>query len=1831
MAANQNLAEKQYWLEKMAGEIEKSCFPYDLKRKTPGERRMEILEFQLPTQMCSQLISRGKKQDEALHMILTAGVFFLIYKYTFSPPDEDTKDIILGIPIYKPDNCGKGQFINTFLPIRNQIPAASTFKQLILQVRQAIIGADENSNYPIEILAEQIGKPFAPGDDFPLSDICVLLENIHEKNHIRHINTNLTFRFLRTGTNIEGAVRYNALLYERETIERITNHFFHLLQEVLSDMDTVVSGIDLLSPGEKKGLLYDFNHTQTPYPRHRTIHRLFEEQASLTPHTIALKGPGPLDSHTGAVSYRELNKKANRLGRLLREKGVLPGSIVGILMHRSIEMITAILGILKAGGAYLPIEPGTPSNRTRSMQADCNVSMVLSTRNNAEKDPDGLQDIPDIIMLDEISGKLELQPDDNGEHTCFSSHEPAYIMFTSGSTGSPKGVCTTHYNVIRVVRNTNYINITARDQLLQLSNYAFDGSVFDIYGALLNGASLTMLSQEDVSALDHLAALIKREQVTVLFITTALFNKLVDLDIQCFDNTRKVLFGGEQASITTVAKALEYLGKTRIIHVYGPTETTVYATFYFIDGIHRRAHGVPIGKPISNTSVYILDNDLKPVPIGVTGEVYIGGDGVAKGYLNRPQLTAGKFVENPYNPPGRMYRSGDIGRLTTQREIEFLGRIDHQVKIRGFRIELGEIEGRLLDYAHVKEAVVTMRIDNVGDKRLAAYIAPTIIPFAEVPGENNGEEEWFNAGSFIGDLRSFLKEKLPHYMIPHDFVLLPQLPLTPNGKIDRKALPDPDDSPRYNENNYTAPRGEIEKILAETWEKLLGRDLIGINESFFELGGDSIKSIQVATRLKKAGYRLEVKDLFIYQTISELAPHIKKLEQVADQSTITGHLPLSPIQAWFFNSRFTAPHHFNQAVMFHSTKGFNTEATRAALSKISQHHDALRMVFRKDNQTLIQENRGLDSPFSLQLFDYRNQNRVEAVKALEAKAGEIQAGIDLADGPLMKPALFQLDDGDRLLIVIHHLVIDTVSWRIILEDFETLYRQYTEEQPLELPLKSDSFKSWSEKLSQYADSSTFLMEKSYWRDIEEKVSVVPAIEKDFHHDGNLNEDAAGLSFKLSPGDTGLLLTKANKAFRTRIDDLLLTALGLSIAGTFGHTRVPVTLEGHGREDILNEMDISRTVGWFTTMYPILLDFSHAYYNKDLARQIIEVKETLHRVPNKGIGYGILKYLTAPHHKEDIEFKCKPPISFNYLGQFDSEVNAMSFDIAGESSGHFQSGKNQRDCDLEVSGVITGGQLSISIAFNRKHVKPGTVETLLGNLEDALLELISFCSNQKESRLTPCDLIYKDLPVEILDRLQLQYPIKDIYPLTPIQEGMLFHVLKAPSSSANLQQFCYRLKGKLNIDAVQKTLNQIVERHDILRTAFIYKGLEQPLQIVLKHRTIDFDFIDIRDMPPPDRESCIRRFKEEDIRRSFDLTSGALMRVTVFRLDEYNFEFIWSLHHILLDGWCIKILFSEYQEIYNSYLENRTYRLPGIKPYSNYIRWLEEQDMEASKNYWRHYLEGFEEASTLPKKKTLNPDAGLEEQYRLAEVSASFEIGETQRLNQLAQDCRITLNTLIQSVWGIILSKYNKTKDVVFGAVVSGRPSKIEGIESMIGLFINTIPVRITYEKETTFKELITQVQVQAANSEPHHYFSPPAIQAVSPLKQNLVEHVMVFENYPVEDQINDVVKETREKERSQPLRVSGVSVFSRGSYDFCVLVHPDESLNISLMYNARLYERELPEGISADFKYVIHQVLENENLAVADIILLSAAGTPGTKEPLNIQTAREDLVAEFNI
>jgi amino acid adenylation domain-containing protein len=1034
--------QEKYWLKEFPGELPVLDLAADFQRPVVQSFEGSNLNFYLGGEETGQLKKLAREHHVTFYMVLLGVFNILLAKMS------GQEDIIVGTGVAgrRHPDLEKiiGMFVNT-LPLRSRPARTKTLPVFLEEIKNKTLSAFENQEYPFEDLIEKISVPRDTGRN-PLFDVLFILQSQAEYGGEIPGDTDkityggdfvakfdITLNAVELDNGLLFAFEYCTKIFNVDTIERFAGFLKRIISSVIQDPEQRLSEIDILSTREREQLIHDFNDTYGGCATTKTLHELFEEQAARTPGRTAAVGSESKSRETVQLTYRELNQTSDQVALLLKEKGVLTDNIIGIMVERSIEMIIGILGILKAGGAYLPIDPEYPQERIDFMLKDSGVTILLT-------------DLPEGRSFHHSSLIIHHSP-----------NNLAYVIYTSGTTGKPKGTLTTHRNVARVVKNTNYIELTENDRVLQLSNYAFDGSVFDIYGALLNGAALVLVGKEEVFDVDKLSRLITRENITLFFVTTALFNTLVDLDIGCLTNVRKILFGGERVSVEHTLRALEFLGKDRIMHMYGPTETTVYASSYNINSIEKGAVTVPIGGPISRTSIYILNENLNPQPIGVKGEIYIGGEGVAWGYLNNPELTSEKFLSVSYRSyrsyiSKKIYKTGDLARWLPGGNIEFIGRIDKQVKIRGFRVEPGEIENRLLRRDEIKEAVVTFS----GTYLCAFYV--TVEKTVNTPGSV--------------ELKEYLSHTLPNYMIPTHFIRVEKMPLTPNGKVDIKALPRPT---AVSDVQYAAPENEVEKRLVEIWWELLDQPhhSIGIDDNFFDLGGHSLKAAIMAAEIhKEFNVRLPLEVIFRETTI-------RKLSQTIEGSTETQYASIKPAETREYYALSSAQ---KRMYVLQQMNINNTSYNISAAMPIEGRIDRKRLeeTFRK----LIKRHENFRTSFEMlngqpvQRIHQEVDFEIEYYEALSTE--HFIRPFDLSGAPLLRVRLTKLEENKHLLTAdMHHIISDGTSQQILTRDFLALY---TGHEPKPLRLQYKDFSIWQNAL--FAPGKIENQEK-YWLNLYE--------------------------------------------------------------------------------------------------------------------------------------------------------------------------------------------------------------------------------------------------------------------------------------------------------------------------------------------------------------------------------------------------------------------------------------------------------------------------------------------------------------------------------------------------------------------------------------------------------------------------------------------------------------------------------------------------------------------------------------------------------------------------
>ncbi len=1315
-----------YWKPFLADATPRLELPFDLagnRRVTP---RLESHGFVLPPALSRELGALAARSECPPSAVVLAALCAVLSRYA------DRSDFLLARgsdgrrleelqsalgPLYR------------WLPLRCEIGEAETFDALARQLGRQLADQEVWQEY---LPAPSDSGAFA-GSASPWSPIAFEYREAPEPVHVngaafsvRAVELEspgfpLRFACTRDSDSVSVSVHYDSNRFGASDIEGLAESFETLLAEAIRSPQTPVARLLMASPASAARLLAATGGTRSAARVLEPLYRQFERQARERPGATALVGEGR------ELSFREADALANRVARKLAALGVTANSVVGILLERSVASVVALLAVWKAGGAYLPIEVSTPAERRNFMLQDSGARVVLTTRAIAASSSDWPCA---LFAIEDADGG---EPVESGPPAALTDAPDslAYIIYTSGSTVQPMGVAVEHRQLASYVGAiVNQLRPPLGARFATVSTFAADLGHTAIFPPLVTGGTLHVIPQELARDADALADEFSRRRIDYLKIVPSHLSALLaGSRPAAVIPARALILGGEALTWELVAQVRGLAPACEIINHYGPTETTVGATTRPLPPGAERIPGsksVPIGRPIAGARAYVLDRFLSVLPVWAPGELYIAGEGVARGYQNRPELTAERFVDDPFHPGSRMYRTGDVARWLPGGEIEWLGRADYQVKVRGFRVELGEIEARLREHPGVLESVVLLREDSPGEKRLVAYFVPPA-------GASTGEPE----------MQEFLRGSLPEFMVPASFVSLKKLPLTANGKIDRRALPAPDPS-RPSRGPGTAPRNPIEQELATIWQQVLRLETVGVDDNFFHLGGDSILAIQIVARANRAGLRLTPRQLFQNQTVAELAGVVEKASGPgAEESSAAGAVPLTPIQTWFFEQDLTDVHHYNQAIFLEPPLSLDRRALEEAVAALLPHHDALRLRFRREGGEWRQE---LAASVPDRLFSSMSIGASDS--ALEEAATPVQSSLNIEKGPLARFVLFErAGSPGRLLIAVHHLAIDGVSWGILLEDLETAYGQRLRGASVTLPPRTTSFAGWARRLPAHASSGALDGESPYWLAAGRGAAPLPV---DLPGPNGVESEAI-VSTSLTAEETRALLQDVPAAYGTQINDALLTALLRAFGPWTGSDSLLVDLEGHGREEILEGANLSRTVGWFTSRFPVLLP---ADTGADLPDLLKQVKEQLRAVPQRGLGYGLLRYSGArPDVGRALAALPQPQVSFNYVGQVDSRYSEMSFfSRATGSAGRLKSPRQKRRYLLSLDGGIRNGRLEFSWTFSEAVHRRDTIDGLARSFGQVLRDVIAHCSAPDSGGYTPSDFPKAKLSQRGLEKL-----------------------------------------------------------------------------------------------------------------------------------------------------------------------------------------------------------------------------------------------------------------------------------------------------------------------------------------------------------------------------------------------------------------------------------------------------------------------------------------------
>jgi len=1740
-----------YWVEHLAETPVKLQLP---GQRVPGPSRSHqgaSLNLTLGGALSEQLKALATREGVTLFVLLLASFQALLHRLS------GLDDIRVGVPVANRTRVETerliGFFVNTQV-LKAQVSGEQRFSELLQQMRDTALKAQTFQDLPFEQLVDAL-QPERSLSHSPLFQVMFnhqhdapsqarsLADGLtveHVVSEVRSAKFDLTLNTLEHANGIDASFIYGCEVFDVTTIEQLASQWQRVLEAIALNAQLRIEDLPVVTAFDQQRVVLAGTGAHREFSANNVL-ALFAQQVARVPYVLAV-----VDGER-SLSYRQLDLEAECLAGRMRQAGVGPDALVGVVLERSVELAVAILAAFKVGAGYLPLAPDTAAQRLRELLHDSRAALLLTDS----------RQLPGLQLSDEIAvlciDDTQASAPEVAVPAPLLAGQTAYVIYTSGSTGAAKGVMISHGALANYVQGLlQRLPEDCGSSMAMISTVAADLGHTMLFGALCSGRTLYLIAQELAMDANGMAQYMAAQAVDVLKIVPSHLNALLSADDAASVLPKKLLILGGEACPPSLRERVQQLApQCRIMNHYGPTETTVGVLATVLDTDGR----LPLGVPLANSRVEVLDASLQRLGAETAGQLYIGGAGLATGYLHQPGLTAERFVPDPFSTRGeRLYRSGDGVRLVEE-AFEYLGRIDDQVKIRGFRVEPGEVAACLRSLPQVQDAAVVVG----SGPQLWAYAVST----EQAPA-----------------LLAQLRERLLAYLVPSHLQVLDQLPLTANGKLDRKALPAPGAGVAP---AYLAPQGELAQRIAAIWEDVLRREPIGAQDNFFELGGDSIISIQVVSRARQAGIRFTPRDLFEHQTVQGLASVAQVGEALsqADQGPVTGELRLLPIQQMFFDTPIPERHHWNQSVLLVPSRVLDPAALEQALQALVSHHDALRLSFVEGAAGWTAQHRGLENTRAL-LWQAAAQSEAHCLEIYQ----RAQASLDLSQGPLLRGVLLDHPDGlQRLLVVVHHLVVDGVSWRILFEDLQAAYDAASSAQPLRLPAKTSAFKDWSERLHTLAADGGLHAEVAYWH-----AQLNPAHQ---HLPGRgevpvaLMREAVTVSTTLDVHTTRQLLQQAPAAYRTQINELLLTALSRVICRWTGQPSMGLMLEGHGREDLFDDLDLTRTVGWYTNKFPVSLT-----PGTTLQASIKTIKEQLRAVPNKGIGFGALRYLGSPQDRQRLGTRPLPCITFNYLGQFDGSFDqdqGALFSPSTEASGSERSDDAPLSNWLTLNGQVYGGVLSVGWTFSRAMFDAAAIEHLAQDYARELQAVVEHCVTPGNGGLTPADFPLARLTQAQLDHLPLSASnVLDIYPLSPMQQGMLYHSLEAGEGDLYINQTCVPVQG-LEVQRFAAAWDQVQQCHDILRTGFwTASELAEPLQIVSKQAPSAVRIVDWRqrEVGPDDLADLI----SADCREGFDMLQAPLMRVTLVWLDDARCHLIWTRHHILMDGWSSSRLLGEVFNAYNGQATAKQSR------YQDYIAWLQRQGNSALEGFWRGQLSGLNGSTELAGNVFPRPQTqpgGHDALY------LKWDETRTRRLRERAQHWRVTPNTLIQAAWLLLLQRYTGQETVCFGATVAGRPASLPQADEILGLFINTLPIVQTPRPDQPLGEWLAQLQAFNLDARDYEHASLADIQRwAGQSGRAMFDSIIVFENYPVDDRLQEM--------RQGALQFGEATGRDVTNYAMDLAVNLTETLGIEFLYLRNRFSQEAVARIRGSFEALLEAMLDDTGGSTGRLCMLTA-------------------------
>jgi amino acid adenylation domain-containing protein/non-ribosomal peptide synthase protein (TIGR01720 family) len=1714
LTAGEGERQLNYWRDALRDAPQPLALPLDRPRSAVRDYRGGRVALRLSEATSVTLRELARRHRASPFTVLLAAFDAWLYRLTGSA------DIVVAVPVAHRQHAETaslvGLFLNT-LALRARVAPGQSFATLLDAVRATALDGFEYQDVPFDQVLEAVKPPVRRGDEwlkvkFAQQFDLALSADLPAATVHMSAGLDLAARFdfaldfTDDAHGIELVSAYALDGIDSDTAHAWLNSFAALVSDAVSDPSRAIGELDCADSiaygAAPQGRLspYEFN----------SVLDLFALHASATPHRIAL---ADIDTQ---ITFSELDEASDRIALGLQQQGAGAELPVAICIARSVHFVVALVGVLKSGAYAVLLDPAMPVERLASAVNTCQAKWILSA---GQDDLAPHVGVAQVLALDALM-QLPLLANAAARKVRSAPGQAAYMIYTSGSTGTPKGVVISHRALADYVQGMlDELAFSADASMAMVSTVAADLGHTTLFGALCSGRTLHLLPAQCAFDPDRFAHEMRSRNVGILKIVPSHLHALLDARLPAdVLPSHALVTGGETLPWALVERIAALKPGCRVINHYGPTEATVGAltcdtTASAQSGLRATAaesQGVPLGCPLPNAHAYVFDAHGASVPPGAIGELYLGGPGIARGYFGRAAATAERFVPHPFASGERLYRTGDRVRLRADRRLDFLGRLDDQVKIRGYRVEPGEISALLRTFDGVSQAE-TLAVEQDGRLRLASFVTPQ---------EGAKLEE--------SALRDRLMQQLPEYMVPAVLIAFDVLPVTANGKVDRQALREfavaPAPSATY-ATTADAPRGIIEETLAAVWKEVLKAKSIGREDNFFELGGDSILVLQIIARSRKRGVRFTPKQLFDGPTIARLGQVAILTENVtaaaapAKSNTTKNDevLLLTPAQLRFFELDIPQRGHWNQSIQFDLQEPLDLDAFARAFEGLLNHHHIFKQRFVQSGVNRAWQVTVTPAAQAFETLPLASGAARDEADAL-AQFDALQCQLDLAHGPLACAFAAALPDGrNQVYLAIHHLIVDGVSWRILLDDLDVAYRAARERRSVRLTATGNSAQEWAARLSRAAleANSPFAGETSYWTSLAVQHAD---LQLDHPQAVATNGNAAVVVQVLDVELTRSALTEANAAYRTQMIELLIAALAQALSSKSGQPSCYLELEGHGREALFDDIDGSRTLGWLTSHYPMALTVD----SMPIAT-LSAVKERLRSVPHKGLGFGVLRHYGDAATRTALAAVPRPRVTFNYLGQFDAMRDAALIARFGGAG-----------CERDPAGPLGNAlaihayvdadgprTLKVHWVYGNTQFERATIEALAHSFETALAELTAACATrlaQRGGSATPGDYPLAraaGLTQATLERLPFDLrTIDDMYPLSPMQQGILFHSLFAPEQSTYVNQLVATLLNP-DVTRLSAAFEAAVSRHDILRTGFAADEAV-PVQIVHRQAKMTVEVLDWHNENGNDEgnRGASVAFEEwllQDRTRSFDLTAPPLMRVALIRFTAEEWRLVWTRHHLLLDGWSTARFFAD---VLRDYIEPPRPQLFAASPkarYRDFIAWLANRDQAAERSFWQQHLAHLEQPTRVAER---DPEAGRPAEQRT--WRAVFPAASMVRMNEAARRLQVTLNTLVQGAWALTLQRTGNQSSVAFGATVAGRPDVLADIDTVLGLFINTLPVITTPSPQFSVATWLHQLQSDNAAAAEH--VQTPLVEIQRWAGQGaLFDSLIVFENYPVDE------------------------------------------------------------------------------------------------------------------